>query len=115
MAKHKVCKTSELKVGERHLFKAANETVLVFHLEDGFYATQPRCSHVFAPLKSGKIVDGDKIQCPLHRAQFDIRTGEVCKWAHFPPGIQLLNVVRGEKSLTTYPVTVENGEVFVDI
>ena len=45
----------------------------------------------------------------------DIKTGEVVEWANFPPGIQLLNVVRGEKALKTYPVVVENGEVKVRV
>jgi nitrite reductase/ring-hydroxylating ferredoxin subunit len=24
----------------------------------------------------GKLVDGCRIQCPIHRARFDVRTGE---------------------------------------
>jgi 3-phenylpropionate/trans-cinnamate dioxygenase ferredoxin subunit len=66
-------------------------------------------------LSRGKIVDGCKIQCPLHRARFDIRTGEVIDWANFPPGIQLLNVVRSEKALKTYPVSVKSGAVRVKL
>jgi len=89
--------------------------VLVFHLEDGFYATQSTCTHMFAPLVRGKIVDECKIQCPFHRARFDVRTGEVIDWANFPPGVQLLNAVRGEKALKTFPVTVINGNVRVKI
>ena len=67
------------------------------------------------PLKKGKIIDGCKIQCPFHRARFDIRTGEVVDWANFPPGIQLVNTIRKEKALQTYPVSVENGKVLVDL
>jgi 3-phenylpropionate/trans-cinnamate dioxygenase ferredoxin subunit len=89
--------------------------VLVFHLEDGFYATQSTCTHMFAPLGRGKLVDGCKIQCPFHRARFDIRSGEVVDWANFPPGVQLLNAVRGEKALKTYAVTVINGNVRVKL
>ena len=66
-------------------------------------------------MEKGKIVDDCKIQCPFHRARFDIRTGAVVDWANFPPGVQLLNVVRGEKALKTYPVSVENGRVSVEI
>jgi len=70
---------------------------------------------VFAPLARGKIVDGCRIRCPFHRAQFDIRSGEVVEWANFPPGVQLLNVVRGEKALKTYPVTIVKGEVRIEM
>jgi len=55
------------------------------------------------------------VQCPLHRARFDIRTGEVIDWANFPIGIQLLNALRGEKALKTYKVSVRDGEVRVSV
>jgi 3-phenylpropionate/trans-cinnamate dioxygenase ferredoxin subunit len=35
--------------------------------------------------------------------------------ANFPPGVQLLNAVRGEKALKTYPVTVVKGEVRIKL
>lgn len=115
MTKHEVCTESSLEVGKQIAVQAGGENVLVFHLEDGFYATQSSCTHLFMPLKKGKIIDGCQIQCPIHRAQFDIKSGEVVKWANFPPGIQLLNAVRKEKALRTYPVSVEDGKVFVEV
>ena len=115
MALHTVCKTSDLALGEMKSIKLNDHKIAVYHLKDGIYATQSSCTHVFANLTKGKIVDECKVQCPLHRAQFDIRTGEVLEWANFPPGIQLLNVVRSEKGLTTYPVTIENGEIKVEV
>lgn len=110
-----VCAEAEMAVGTIREFEVAGENVLVYRLEDGFYATQPRCTHLFMPLKKGKIVDGCKVQCPFHRAQFDIRTGEVACWANFPPGVQLLNVLRSEKALKTYPVNVVDGMVYVAV
>lgn len=115
MTKHVVCAEAELSEGKVKPFKAGETSILVYRLEDGVYATQSSCTHVFAPLNRGKIVDGARIRCPLHRAEFDIRTGEVCKWANFPPGIQLLNAVRSEKALQTYPVSIEDGNVVVDV
>ena len=115
MTLHTVCTESELSEGDMTFVKIDNHKIAVYHLKDGFYATQSSCTHVFANLTKGKIVDGCKVECPLHRARFDIKTGEVVDWANFPPGIQALNIVRGEKSLATYPVSVENGEVKIDI
>ncbi len=114
MARHRVAGSAEIPTGEWKACQVGGESLLVFHLDDGFYATQSHCTHVFAPLKRGKLVDGHRIQCPFHRAQFDVRTGEVVRWANFPPGIQLLNVVRSEKKLKTYPVTEEAGEILVE-
>lgn len=115
MSKHLVCKESELQAGKPFACTLENENILVFKLDDGFYATQSNCTHLFLPLKKGKIIDGCKLQCPFHRAQFDIKTGEVVKWANFPPGIQLVNTLRKEKALKTYAVSSENGEVFVEV
>ena len=56
-----------------------------------------------------------KVKLPPGQARFDIRTGEVIDWANFPPGIQLLNVLRGEKALKTYKVSVRDGEVRVSV
>ena len=88
---------------------------MVYHLTDGFLATQANCTHLFAPLARGKIIADFKVQCPFYHARFDIRTGKVIDWANFPPGIQLLNAVRGEKALRTFEVSVKGGDVQVNV
>jgi nitrite reductase/ring-hydroxylating ferredoxin subunit len=115
MAMHSVCRLQELDVGEMKAFTSAGQKFVLYHLSDGFYATQASCTHIFAPLARGKLLDDRNVQCPLHRARFDIRTGKVVDWANFPPGIQMLNVVRGEKALRTFKVIVDGGIVKVDI
>jgi nitrite reductase/ring-hydroxylating ferredoxin subunit len=37
----------------------------------GVAAIEDRCAHRFAPLSMGKIVGGDRIQCPYHGLEFD--------------------------------------------
>ena len=115
MALHKVCRVDELPVGMMKAFTVGDERVIVYHLEEGFFATQASCTHMFAPLVRGRIVDDCLVQCPLHKARFDIKTGEVVDWANFPPGIQLLNAVRGAKALRTYKVSVRDGSVRVNM
>jgi len=100
MTTHTVCRVEELPVGQHRPFTAGDTKLIVYHLEDGFYATQASCTHIFAPLAKGKIVANCQIQCPFHRARFDIRTGKVIEWANWPPGlVNVLNAVRGEDSL----------------
>ena len=113
MAAHPVCGADDLAVGSMRAFRAGSVRVAVYHLADGWYATQAQCTHTFAPLARGKIVDGCQVQCPLHRARFDIATGKVVEWANFPPGIQLLDAVRGEKPLRTFAVRIKDGQVMV--
>ena len=116
MTNHQVGSVEELAVGERKFLNLDGTKVLLFHLESGFHAVQAGCPHMLLPLKSGKLLDdGKTLQCPIHRAQFDIATGEVNKWANFPPGIQMLNVVRKEKCLATYLVSVDDGNLTIEI
>ena len=50
--------------------------IAVFKLEDGFYAINDECSHDEASLSEGDIIKDCIIECPLHGAQFDIKTGK---------------------------------------
>lgn len=115
MALHTLFPETELAIDDKRVVKIDGKKILVFRLEDGFYAIQNACTHMFAPLSKGKVVEKCRIQCPFHRAEFDIRTGQVEKWANFPPGIQMLNAIRSEKALETYQVTVAGGQVQVEI
>ncbi|HVI62767.1 MAG TPA: Rieske 2Fe-2S domain-containing protein, partial [Bradyrhizobium sp.] len=48
------------------------EPVVLFRKSDGHLAAlQDRCPHRFAPLHMGKIIDGDRVQCPYHGLEFD--------------------------------------------
>lgn len=111
--RHPAGNKSDIPLGASKCISAGDEKVLVFHLSDGFHATQARCTHLFRSLESGKVLDDQCIQCPLHRARFDIRSGEVVEWANFPPGVQLLNAVRKEKALKTFTVEEEGEALFV--
>ena len=113
MAQHAVGDEDELAVGEMKAYRAGDQRVVVYHLKNGWFATQAQCTHTFGPLARGTIVDGCQVRCPLHRARFDIATGAVVEWANFPPGIQLLNTLRGERSLRTYPVRIQAGKIMV--
>jgi 3-phenylpropionate/trans-cinnamate dioxygenase ferredoxin component len=115
MSMHSVCRSDDLEIGQMKAFAVGSQKIVLFHLTNGFFATQANCTHMFGPLVRGKIIADGIVQCPFHRARFDIRTGQVVEWANFPPGIQLLNVVRGPKVLRTFEVSVEDGNVQVDI
>jgi len=112
---HKVCKASEVPLGDMRAFKVEGEPLIVYHIGTGFYASQANCTHMFGPLVRGKIIEDCMVQCPLHRARFEIATGEVREWANFPPGIQLLNALRAKKKLKTFTVDVRGEDVYVRV
>jgi vanillate O-demethylase monooxygenase subunit len=49
-----------------------DEPVVLYRKADGgIAAVEDRCPHRFAPLSMGKVVAGDRIQCPYHGLEFD--------------------------------------------
>src|SRR6478609_12217217 len=50
--------------------------VLLAHVDGCFYAISDICGHRNAPLSRGKLA-GHVVECPLHFAQFDIRSGKL--------------------------------------
>lgn len=115
MAFQRIAEAGAVEFGKMKAFKVGGEQILLIRTEEGYFATQSKCPHLMMPLEKGKLIDNCRVQCKFHRAEFDIKTGDVCQWANFPPGIQALNFIRGEKGLKTYRTKVENGEVYVDV
>jgi nitrite reductase/ring-hydroxylating ferredoxin subunit len=69
-----VAKTSELESGQMKWVAIDGERLVLANVEGAFYALSDVCGHRNAPLSRGKL-QGYLIECPLHYAQFDVRTG----------------------------------------
>jgi nitrite reductase/ring-hydroxylating ferredoxin subunit len=52
------------------------ERVLLVNVAGTFYALRDACGHRGAPLSRGALT-GHVIECPLHYACFDVRTGKL--------------------------------------
>lgn len=103
----RVCSTSELDDGSMNRFEAGKISLLVARAGDSFFATEATCTHEEADLSLG-ILSGHVLTCPLHQAQFDIRSGEVLGG---PDGTESATI----RQLGTYQTKVENNEVLVDL
>jgi nitrite reductase/ring-hydroxylating ferredoxin subunit len=76
-------------------------TVALFRMGDEVHATDGICTHALALLADGFVDDGT-IECPLHQAVFDIRTGKALSG----PAMEDLRV---------FPVKVDGAEVLIDL
>ena len=65
------------------------------------FAIEDNCTHQDAALSEGEQ-NGYKIECWLHSAEFDLRTGE----ALTPPAVQ---------AVKTFPVKIDGNNVLVEI
>ena len=80
---------------------ALKPPVAIYHIEDGYYASDDTCTHAEYSLGEGYIEDGT-VECELHAAKFDIKTGR----ALGPPATI---------PVMTYPVVVLNATLYVDL
>ncbi len=101
MAWHFAARAEDLKEDEILGVTVAGQEIALYRLGDAVHATGNICSHGFAMLSDGYIEDGC-VECPLHRAQFDIVTGEV----RSPPATEAIPV---------YALKIEGGEILVEI
>jgi 3-phenylpropionate/trans-cinnamate dioxygenase ferredoxin subunit len=137
MAKHIVAPVSAIPPGSRKLVQVAGRAVVVFNVGGEFFALADRCPHKGGPLSKGHLTGlvlatepghyrycrrGEIIRCPWHAWEFDIRTGK--SWCeperirarhyrvHVEPGARL---VEGPYTAETFPVTVEDEYVVVEV
>jgi len=77
--------------------------IALFRLGSEVHATSGICTHEFASLADGFVEAADgSIECPLHQALFDIRTGK----ALCAPATENLKV---------YPVRIDGSDIFIDM
>ena len=71
-----VTRASELSPGAMTWVALDRERVLIANVDGCFYALEDSCGHRQAPLSKGTL-KGHVIECPLHFARFDVRTGKL--------------------------------------
>ena len=94
-----VGKASDVPPGSMKCVAVDRARVLLANVEGRFYAISDICGHRNAPLSRGRLA-GHIVECPLHFARFDVRTGKL---------------VDGPISadVPVYEVLVEDDTVFV--
>jgi 3-phenylpropionate/trans-cinnamate dioxygenase ferredoxin component len=71
-----VASVTELVPGQMRWVAVDSERLALANVDGVVYALRDVCGHKNAPLSRGKL-SGHVIECPLHFAQFDVRTGEL--------------------------------------
>ncbi len=98
---HDVAGADEIGEDEAQQVVVGSKEICIVNLGGEFFALDDVCTHAYASLADGYI-EGDQIECPLHGAMFDIKTGEV-------------KSAPATVSLNTYPVKVESGRIMVGL
>jgi 3-phenylpropionate/trans-cinnamate dioxygenase ferredoxin subunit len=91
-------KVNQLQESKPVKFTLGSEDVCVARIGDEVFAVADICSHAEASLSEGDIEDY-KIECWLHGAEFDLRSGEVLTPPAFE-AIETFAVVRDGDTVT---------------
>jgi 3-phenylpropionate/trans-cinnamate dioxygenase ferredoxin subunit len=138
MARYIVATTSEIPPGGRKLVEVAGRSIGIFNVGGEFFALRNRCPHQGGPLCEGKqlgLVEsnrpgeyqysrpGEMLRCPWHGWEFDLRTGQ--SWfdprqvrvRSYPVSVEpgKPGLERGPYVAETYPVTVEEAYLVVEV
>jgi nitrite reductase/ring-hydroxylating ferredoxin subunit len=94
-----VAQAGDLAPGEMKFVAVDRERIVLANVEGSFYALRDVCGHRNAPLSRGRL-EGCIVECPLHFAQFDIRTGKYVDGPY-------------SADVPAYEVRVEGGTVYL--
>ena len=96
----KVAQITDIPSGSRFWVEFEEETLVIFNVNDHYYAIADLCTHDDGPLEDGEL-EAHEVMCPRHGARFDIRTGAaLCLPATSP--------------VPTYEVKVEGDVIYVE-
>ncbi|HKT21711.1 MAG TPA: Rieske 2Fe-2S domain-containing protein, partial [Nitrososphaerales archaeon] len=91
----------ELGEGSISTTDLKGEHILLSKIGEEVYAVGGICTHEETDLGLGFVLE-DRIVCPLHLSQFELKTGKVVN----PPATV---------SLKTYGVRVTDGTIFIEV
>ena len=94
------CALDSLSEGEVKRVDIQGVPIGLYRTADGVFALHDICTHAYAHLSEGWVED-EVVECPLHQAQFCIRTGKS------------LDDIAPEDA-KTFPVRVEDGLVYLN-
>ncbi|OLO13205.1 naphthalene 1,2-dioxygenase [Chromohalobacter japonicus] len=92
-----VCKRDQVQEDFPFSAKVDDKEVGVYLLDGEYFALEDVCPHAYALLSQGFVEDG-MVECPLHEAAFDIRTGKCLREP-------------GKRDLDVYPVRIVDDHV----
>jgi 3-phenylpropionate/trans-cinnamate dioxygenase ferredoxin component len=97
----KVAELQDVPPGQARAFTVEGQTIALFNVDGTLYAIADTCTHNGGPLSGGEI-QGTKVTCPWHGAEFDLKTGAVTG----PPAFE---------NVPSYRVVVEGSDIKVEL
>jgi 3-phenylpropionate/trans-cinnamate dioxygenase ferredoxin subunit len=79
------------------------------------FAVSNRCRHLFASLGKGDVTDEGCLRCPRHGALYDVGTGKMVRGPQgaFKPLAGAVKATAGSRALSTFPVEIRDGAIWL--
>jgi nitrite reductase/ring-hydroxylating ferredoxin subunit len=75
----KLASAKALVAGKMVGAEAGSKQILVANVNGKYYAIGDKCTHRGCKLSGGTLKDNGVVECPCHRSNFDVKTGNVVK------------------------------------
>src|SRR5699024_12035311 len=95
----KIAEEDSIDIEESLAVEVEGKKLALHRTETGYFVTDNICTHQYALLSDGYLED-DRIECPLHQAQFCIKTGKALS-------------APATVDIGTYEVKTEDGNIYV--
>ncbi|MCY3985473.1 MAG: non-heme iron oxygenase ferredoxin subunit [Candidatus Dadabacteria bacterium] len=97
----KVAKVTDIAEGDVESFFVGADAIAICRVDGNFYAFRDECTHQSFTLSDGDL-EGERITCCYHGAEFNVRTGEALCLPAVEP-------------LETYSVKIDGADILVKI
>lgn len=97
----KITEINSVPSGKAEAFEVAGRRIALFNVNGVFFAIDDECPHAGASLASG-FVNGGKVGCPWHGAEFDLGTGAVL-------------CAPARENVRSYRVVIDGNDVKVEV
>lgn len=101
MSRRRVARLDDLPAGRPLLVETQGARVVLSRVHDDVFACSDRCTHQGGPLSEGRLY-GTRLSCAWHGWTFDLASGTCLAPA-------------GAGPIAIYPVTIEAGEVWIEV
>ncbi len=96
----KVSSLSDLPPGTTRCVEAGGKEIALCNADGKVFACSNICPHQGGPMAEG-ILEGTSLVCPWHAWAFDLETGT--------------SPVNPRTKIETYPVKIENNDIYVNV
>lgn len=92
----------DIQPGQSACVMVGDTPIAIFNINGEFYAIGDTCTHEEFSLSEGEVFEDATVECALHGARFDLRTGEALS-------------LPATGSAGSYEVWIEDGTIKLDV